>query len=247
MVRRYTMIIYKATNTITNKSYIGQTIQGLHKRRYYHERNYDGEKSYFQLSIQKYGKENFQWEILCECSTSDEMNEKEMYYIREHNTIRPFGYNLTLGGEGSYWTGGNNPAKLSHVREKISKKNKGRKRPDMTNYNKECTGMTYYERFGEEMAQKILEKKSLSAINNGLVGRYERSQDTKDKLGRTQSSYIYKIYDSDILIYETYSTSKVMDFTGIPKPTILWNFKRKGNLFDYKGYRFERIPLVVCN
>ena len=59
-------IIYKATNLINNKVYIGQTIRRLEERIYYHYYRAEHEleiiHTHFINAIRKYGKENFQWE-----------------------------------------------------------------------------------------------------------------------------------------------------------------------------------------
>ena len=54
------MIIYKVTNIINNKIYIGQTIHSLNIRKSQHERSHEyGYKTAFSNAIKKYGKENF--------------------------------------------------------------------------------------------------------------------------------------------------------------------------------------------
>jgi group I intron endonuclease len=52
-------------------------------------------------AIMKYGADNFKVSLLYKCSSQDEMNEKECFYIKELNTLSPNGYNLTTGGR--YW------------------------------------------------------------------------------------------------------------------------------------------------
>jgi group I intron endonuclease len=94
-------VVYKITNSINNKCYIGIT-SNLKKRLKDHIRfsinNYKI-KGYIHKSIQKYGVDKFTVEILCECETDLDLNEKEQYYIKLHNSANSdFGYNLTLGG-----------------------------------------------------------------------------------------------------------------------------------------------------
>lgn len=88
-------IVYKVTNKINCKVYIGQTIRGLHERRRKH--NYSKDATYFHNSINKYGKDNFKWEVLEECDTQEELNIREIYYISKYNSIEK-GYNLMGGG-----------------------------------------------------------------------------------------------------------------------------------------------------
>lgn len=94
------MIIYKSTNLINNKVYIGQTIHKLNYRKARHIRDSRKEtKNYFHNAINKYGSENFKWEIICECETLEELNEKEILYIQKYNsTEKKYGYNIAYGG-----------------------------------------------------------------------------------------------------------------------------------------------------
>lgn len=86
------MIIYKLTNTVNGKAYVGQTIQAFKKRIGQHRNN---RKSFIGQAIRKYGWENFKAEILEECSSYEELDEREKYWIAFFNTMVPNGYNLT--------------------------------------------------------------------------------------------------------------------------------------------------------
>lgn len=89
--------IYKITNNLNNKSYIGQSI---HIEKRWEEHLYKSSKSsLIQYVIYKYGKENFTFEILEECEQS-KLNEREQYWIKFYNSFEN-GYNLTLGGGGT--------------------------------------------------------------------------------------------------------------------------------------------------
>ncbi len=90
-------IIYKHTNKINGKVYIGQTIQidNLERRWRRSDKTYNSYKSCpaFFNALTKYGWDNFETEILQECSTQDELNKQEEYFINLHNCIAPNGYN----------------------------------------------------------------------------------------------------------------------------------------------------------
>lgn len=58
------MIIYKATNILNGKSYIGLTTRDLNERKLEHLRHTYTENTYFHKAINKYGKENFIWEVI---------------------------------------------------------------------------------------------------------------------------------------------------------------------------------------
>ena len=95
------MLIYKATNKITNKSYIGQTIKKLDQRKSEHKHRafFENSNTKFYNAIKKYGWYNFTWEILEESNewSKEELDEKEIYYIQLYDTINN-GYNILIGG-----------------------------------------------------------------------------------------------------------------------------------------------------
>lgn len=90
-------IIYKVTNKVNGKSYIGQTRYTLEFRWRQHLHKKDN--VYFHNAIKKYGAENFSLEVLEECDV-DKLNSREIFYIAKYNTFEE-GYNLTIGGDGN--------------------------------------------------------------------------------------------------------------------------------------------------
>lgn len=90
-------IIYKITNKVNGKSYIGQTRYTIEFRWKQHQHKKDN--TYFHNAIHKYGVDNFNIEILEECNI-EELNQKEIFYIAKYDTFKN-GYNLTIGGDGN--------------------------------------------------------------------------------------------------------------------------------------------------
>ena len=94
-------IIYKATNKINNKVYIGQTIRTLEERIYYHYYRAANQPeithTHFINAIRKYGQEAFQWEIIDSAENKDELDNKEKYWIQYYDSIHN-GYNIQAGG-----------------------------------------------------------------------------------------------------------------------------------------------------
>ena len=84
------MIIYKTTNLINGKSYVGQQSTN--------DEMYLGSGKILKRAIVKYGVENFKKEIIEECSTREELNKREVYWIKKLNPE----YNLHEGGYGGY-------------------------------------------------------------------------------------------------------------------------------------------------
>ena len=95
------MIIYKSTNKINGKVYIGQTIKSLEQRIKGHikESKIDSNRP-FMSSINKYGVSNFIFEVIDSANSLDELNDKEIYWINFYNSVSPNGYNVTGGGQG---------------------------------------------------------------------------------------------------------------------------------------------------
>lgn len=89
--------IYKITNKINNKSYIGQTITPIKDRMNKHYSHSKVATTGIDYAIHLYGQENFIVETLCECLNS-ELDVMERYYIQYYNTYND-GYNLTIGGQ----------------------------------------------------------------------------------------------------------------------------------------------------
>lgn len=98
--------IYKVTNLINNKVYIGQTKYTAEWRWQTHLRdafNIDSENYnvIFHKAIRKYGIENFKVEEIEQCTTKC-LSTKEQYWISYYDSFnKDKGYNMTLGGEGS--------------------------------------------------------------------------------------------------------------------------------------------------
>ena len=87
------MIIYKTTNLLNNKWYIGK-----------HNGNdpyYLGSGKLLTRAINKYGVDNFKKEILEECTNIKQLNDREKHWIRITDAVNdPMSYNLAAGGDG---------------------------------------------------------------------------------------------------------------------------------------------------
>ena len=91
-------LIYKVQNEITGEIYIGATTYELKQRRLDHiERAVRGDKGHFQEAIGTYGSEAFSWETIDTATNTDELAQKEKYYIYQYNS-KVEGYNKDEGG-----------------------------------------------------------------------------------------------------------------------------------------------------
>lgn len=104
------MIVYKATNLVNNKIYIGLTTGMLNDRKSKHK--YDAENknsnSVFHKAIRKYGWDNFKWEVIDRTRSKRKLVEKEIYWISQYDSLieNGNGYNMTLGGDGRLGSNG---------------------------------------------------------------------------------------------------------------------------------------------
>ena len=130
-------IIYRVTNLINNKIYIGQTVTSLITRRIGHYSN--ARRGTFDIpfhkAIRKYGEDAFLWEVADVAWSRDDLNDKEKKWIAFYDSNkRDKGYNATIGGdafggkgEENFWYGKQrteeNKAKISETLKETRKKN----------------------------------------------------------------------------------------------------------------------------
>lgn len=96
-------IVYKITNTVNNKVYIGITARTLEKRWRYHcnSAHSENDRYVFHRAIIKYGENAFVKEVLASNLNKEEAQQLEKYYINTLDTfyLNGHGYNMTYGGE----------------------------------------------------------------------------------------------------------------------------------------------------
>ena len=117
------MVIYKITNKINGKSYIGQTVQRLSDRYYRHKRNAfkDNYNTPLYNAMRKYGINNFTVEEIGGANNITELNYQEFLLIYKNDTMVPNGYNLKEGGYNTRLDGCTKK-KISNTLKKVIKK-----------------------------------------------------------------------------------------------------------------------------
>ena len=173
--------IYKITNLINNKIYIGQTLRTLEKRISEYKKSLLNKvffNKYLYNSFNKYGFDNFKFEVIDTASSIDELNQKEIKYISEFNsTNKNIGYNLELGGRNSLPS----PETL----EKMSKSHTGIKQTD--NWIKKRIhekGSDNAKKYGRKKTDE--DKKRLSEISPKYWLGKERDEETRRKISETK-------------------------------------------------------------
>jgi group I intron endonuclease len=98
--------IYSITNLINGKIYVGKTTQLPKKRlsKHFSCAFKEGSDNLIHQALRKYGKQNFQFDIIY-CSFEETyLSEAEQHFIKEYNTCildeHSHGYNMTRGGDG---------------------------------------------------------------------------------------------------------------------------------------------------
>lgn len=198
-------MIYKYTNKINGKVYIGKTVD-LKARHYQHlnDRRY---KCYFHNAIDKYGIENFDLEVIFIADSSlnqselnDILNEKERYYIQVYDSFnRDKGYNMTLGGDGIAGRFGElNPFfNKKHSEEsklKISEANKGRIQTDEEKQkrNESLKKVIHNEEWNKKVG--LANRKPITALKDGNeVGNYSCYEECRAALNLPNIRGISKV------------------------------------------------------
>lgn len=138
--------IYKTTNIINNKIYIGQ-----HKSGFF-DKGYLGSGKNITRAIKKYGKENFSVELIKEVNSPKEADDLERHYIGLYESSNPsIGYNISHGGQERFFTG----LKHSDSSKRKMREKKVGKHPKPTTLGKLCyTNGTLNKMISEDEVQE---------------------------------------------------------------------------------------------
>lgn len=90
------MFIYKITNLINGKIYIGQTTRSVYER--WKDHKFHKGCTALYRAIKKYEHINFKIEEICFCFDKEELNLREQYFIKQYDCLVPNGYNICVGG-----------------------------------------------------------------------------------------------------------------------------------------------------
>ena len=167
--------VYKITNTVNQKSYVGRSINEPQKGRIRKHLNGHG-NVHLAKSVKKYGRDAFSVEILEENVFDELLPELEKAYIAKFNTVQPNGYNFTEGGDGLLNPSPETRRKMSEAqkgktlseehRRKISRSNKGSPGPWKGKKRSEATRRKMSEaRKGKSLSKE--HRRKLSEANKG--------------------------------------------------------------------------------
>lgn len=172
------MEIYKITNLVNNKVYIGQSARGVRERFNRHIQDAISGRldTHFARAIRRHGPENFVVEIIDTADNQDELNQKEQYWIRKYDSIK-HGYNET---DATYKSGGNtymgkDGLEMYYIRDKIRATKIGSLNPNSRKIKcrSELTGeelifdtMKECQEYFGEVNHQFISRRVLGAINS---------------------------------------------------------------------------------
>jgi group I intron endonuclease len=202
-------IVYKVTNRIDGKFYIGYTSKNIEERFEKHCKRNKG-KSHFQHALHLYGFENFQSEILFESDDKQTILDMEQTLIVQLDARNPaIGYNVAPGGQGG-------PTEKKQPTSEATKEKRRLAR----------LGKKHSLQTREKMKGKIKSKETREKLSNAMKGRIF-SKETIDKMrrprgGRKQKNKSeYVVANKTTYSSETHPKSKPISINDVMYPSIL--------------------------
>jgi len=159
--------IYKITNKLDNKIYVGQTIQDVEARWKDHLKK-GSNCRYLKSAINKYGVDNFEFKLVC-ITFDNQLDNMEIKYIEQYNSLVPNGYNLRLGG--------NSGRHNAETKQKISETLKNRYQNGLIHPRNQL-GIPHSEISkkkiseilkGRKMSQESINKRTISRRKNKII------------------------------------------------------------------------------
>ena len=188
-------VIYKYTNKINGKVYIGQTINE-YRRIWNHRKACDD--SLFHRAVRKYGFDSFEYTVL-ERVDEDLLNEREVFWIEYYKSNdRKLGYNLTSGGEGTRgYKYTDEQRKSRSLQAKENKSFTGHTHTD--EYKRRMSELNKGKVFSEETKQKMSESKKGNKYHLGKTlsdeTRMKISKSCKGRVTRGTTGMTWKLID----------------------------------------------------
>ena len=184
--------IYKITNNIKGKFYIGLSAYPAARWSTHKRRAKDGYKSKLCSAMCKYGIDQFSFEIIHWCATREDANELEHFLIKECDNIK-FGYNIQEGGSTAspseetrrkIGLAGLGREVTAETRAKISAGLTGYVRPPMTDETKRKLSETFT---GAKHSPEAVEKIRKASTGRKYPSRKPQSAEARAKAAAATS------------------------------------------------------------
>lgn len=199
--------IYKTTNLINNKVYIGKHISSTHDNTYY------GSGKIIKRAINKYGIENFSNEIIDTAETLEELNEKEKMHIQQYKDLHKSNcYNIASGGDGGNTLIYKSEQEVEAFRKKMTKINRAR---CSTSSFKQALSKATKERYRNEIIRSLHSEKIREVWSNPTL-RMSQSDRLKNYYNGKERdcsfNYIPCIFELGEIRYQFKSIKDLREF-----------------------------------
>lgn len=223
------MFLYQITNNINNKKYIG--ITNDYKKRWSNHKS--NKTTVIGKAIQKYGKENFTFEVLKSNLSLEQASELEEQYIKNKNTLVPNGYNVAKGGMNII------PAELvSHYGESNGKSILTDEEAQYIKDNRNIPEYVLYEEF--------VDKISYSAFKDIYLDKTYKNIKTKTEIYPFNLEFSNQFTSNNILTY-----NEVLELRNLYEKGVDWEiafepyknrFKDKWSFWNiYYGNKYKLV------
>jgi group I intron endonuclease len=183
--------IYKITNTVNSKCYIGVTTKENPNERWLSHKTAIRSNigcPLLQKAVKKYGEESFKFEVLIICFNED-VFKFENDYIIKYNTMSPNGYNVAIGGiKGPSFLGKHHSEETKQI---ISKKSREyNNRPEIKEQHRQRAIELNKKRNTGELLRKS--EKWQNAILEGRIGGHSKTAEGKKNISEGLKEYYKK-------------------------------------------------------
>lgn len=244
------MIIYKITNLINNKIYIGKTTKSIANRFRSHLKNAKNKiNRYLYDAMNKYGYENFTIEEI-ETVKDAIGNDREIYWIAFYKSNeKEFGYNMTIGGDGGntgkyhscgpyyFWVQKHGKKKADEIR-KIQYQRAG----ESARTRKRIVSKETREKISKHHKENGIKPPILRGSKHPRYGKkFKHSQETKSKMSSTRSGKTYEELFGKEKSDEIKHKKKI-SFSGSNNPKFV-NFSIDQKITALRILEKEKIPM----
>ena len=227
--------IYKTTNLVNNKIYIGQ-----HKGDDF-DHNYYGSGINLKKAINKYGISNFNCELLEFCCDKISLNDREKYWISFYESFKPsIGYNVSPGGEG-----GNTLQYLDEKHKKsraikISTSLKGHKLSDITRKKISESHKRLWKENYEELCMKNKKVRQRDDVRKAISDAQKERYNNNPQLNIDLSNRLKDNWNSEDYRNKQHSTRSSEAYKNLMHTRL--SGKTSGYITINNGLQLKRVP-----